>query len=80
MDTATQTAEVPRKKIPREMWETIRAVEHAHNDPLRKTFASMREELITMCGKYGFSETELIRRGIITPRQKPNPTPAGEKP
>jgi hypothetical protein len=73
--TAAQTAEVPRRRIPQPMWEDIHAVEklHAHPNAWVVKDTSLRQELITVGDRYGFSETELIKRGIITPRKNPNP-------
>jgi hypothetical protein len=64
-----QTAEVPRRKIPPKMWEFIADAER------RAKFANqtIREQLIDTGAQHGFSETDLIKRGIITPREKPNP-------
>jgi hypothetical protein len=76
--TTQQTPEVPRNKIPQHMWEEIRAAEKTHEHananwttPFLDT--TLREDLIHIGGRHGFTEGELIRRGIITPREKPNP-------
>jgi|HubBroStandDraft_4_1064222.scaffolds.fasta_scaffold12560_4 hypothetical protein len=74
MDNAgQQTAAVPQKRIPPEMWNKIRVLEE-----VRATFDStlkgnLRQQLIAIGESHGFSETDLIKRGLITPRPKPNP-------
>ena len=66
MDNAAQTREVPRKPIPQRMWEQIFAAENKH------PFLTLRDELIAIGLKHGFTESELERRGVIRtePRAK----------
>ena len=62
---------VPRKKIPQKMWDMM-----ADADRRAKfTERTVRQELIDVGAQHGFSETELVKRGIITPRENPNPEP-----
>ena len=66
MDNAgQQTAAVPRKPIPPEMWTAILHAENAHHDKERAFFLTLRAELIRIGAKYRFTENELERRGII---------------
>jgi hypothetical protein len=37
------------------------------------TERTVRQELIDVGAQFGFSETDLVKRGIITPRENPNP-------
>jgi hypothetical protein len=55
------------------MWDYIADADN------RAKFAevTVRQELIDIGAQYGFSETELAKRGIITPRENPNPEPVG---
>jgi hypothetical protein len=63
------TEAVPRRKIPQKMWAIV-----ADADRRAKfTERTVRQELIDIGESYGFSETDLVKRGIITPRENPNP-------
>jgi hypothetical protein len=57
--TTQQTPEVPRRKIPKHMWNEIFSAEHRHS------FLKLRDELIRIGLKHGFTENELERRGVI---------------
>jgi hypothetical protein len=51
------------------MWDVI-----ADADRRAKfTDKILREELIDVGAQFGFSERDLVKRGIIPPRENPNP-------
>jgi hypothetical protein len=63
------TEAVPRRKIPQKIWDVI-----ADADRRAKfTDKILREELIDVGAQFGFSERDLVKRGIIPPRENPNP-------
>jgi hypothetical protein len=77
MDNAAQTQEVPRRPIPQEMWEAISKADRELKAEWRATRNIHRAELLTLGQKFGFSESDLIRRGLLKPRANPNPELGG---
>jgi hypothetical protein len=54
------------------MWASIRTIEEVRASYDGALKGSLREQLINLGAIHGFSETELIQHGIITPRANPN--------
>lgn len=73
MDNVAQTPAVPRRPIPQEMWSAISKLDADLKAEWRATRNIHRAELLTLGQKFGFSECELIRRGLLNPRANPNP-------
>jgi hypothetical protein len=59
-------------KVPPTMW---RMLKDAHRSA-KVTTRTVREEIILIGARWNYSETDLIKHGIIEPRPNPNPEPA----
>jgi hypothetical protein len=73
MDNVAQTPAVPGRPIPQEMWSAISKLDADLKAEWRTTRNIHRADLLTIGQNFGFSETELIRRGLLNPRANPNP-------
>jgi hypothetical protein len=62
-----QTAEVPRKPIPADMWTHIFHLEANHYETMANAKnLSLRNAIIRVGEQYGFTESELESRGLIS--------------
>lgn len=69
--TENKTAPQALREIPDKMWDAIAHIrEIARTDP----HYNARSRLLLIGTENGFGEDELIERGIIPPRPKPNPS------